>query len=86
MLAKASLTSYRSISLACMLAFARALRDAGAGPVNMMVGSVPTLAQETMRARGVSPLRSPKAFVPTSTAAAPSTMPDALPAVTVPSD
>ena len=53
---------------------------AGTGPVSMIVGSEPTLAVARMRARGFRPCRSPKAFEPIRTAAAPSTMPEELPA------
>ncbi len=52
----------------------------GTGPVSMIVGSVPTLAVARMRARGLSPYFSPNSLLPISTAAAPSTMPDELPA------
>ena len=51
----ASLISQRSISEVCMPAFASALRDAGAGPVSMMHGSLPTVADRTIRARGRRP-------------------------------
>jgi hypothetical protein len=47
----------------------------------MIVGSSPSSAAETMRARGRSPSAAPFSFDPTSTSAAPSTMPDELPAV-----
>jgi hypothetical protein len=57
-LAKPSFTSNKSICPASSPARARALRAAGAGPLSMMLGSLPT-----------------------STAAAPSTMPELLPAV-----
>ena len=51
----------------------------------MIFGSTPACAQETMRASGVLPsLAASLAFIST-TAAAPSLMPEALPAVTVPS-
>ena len=36
-------------------AFSSARREAGIGPVPMMVGSTPAVAQEAMRASGVSP-------------------------------
>ena len=61
-------------------ALARALRVAGAGPVSMMVGSEPETAAETIRARGVRPYRSPVSLLPMATRAAPSTMPEELPA------
>ena len=46
----------------------------------MMVGSAPLSAAATMRARGFRPWVLPAASEPTSTAAAPSTMPEELPA------
>ena len=61
------------------------LRIAGAGPMPMRLGSTPTAAQETSRAIGASPwVITPSSEAMTS-AAPPSTMPLALPAVTVPS-
>ena len=52
----------------------------GTGPVSMIVGSVPILAVARIRARGLRPWRTPKSRLPISTAAAPSTMPEELPA------
>src|SRR4029078_4799330 len=52
--AKASLASIRSRALAVQPAFSRALREAGIGPDPMTLGSTPTVAQEAMRASGVS--------------------------------
>ena len=78
--AKASLISHRSMSPTSRPALASALRDAGAGPVSMIVGSAPDTAVETMRARGVSPSAVPTSSVPIATSAAPSTMPEELPA------
>ena len=78
--AKASLTSNRSMSSIFNPALASALRVAGMGPVSMMVGSAPLSAVATMRARGLKPCVLIAASLPTSTAAAPSTMPDELPA------
>ena len=46
----------------------------------MIVGSLPTAANERMRARGFRPSCLPISALPISTAAAPSTMPDELPA------
>jgi hypothetical protein len=46
----------------------------------MIVGSDPASPTETIRARGVSPPAAPAASEPTSTSAAPSTMPEELPA------
>ncbi len=53
--AKASLASTRSRSLTFQPAFSSALRLAGIGPEPMIAGSTPAVAQETMRASGVSP-------------------------------
>ncbi len=50
------------------------------GPVSISAGSEPILAKARMRARGRSPAASPASREPISTAAAPSTMPDELPA------
>ena len=50
------------------------------GPVSMIAGSEPILAKARMRARGFRPACSPASLVPIRTAAAPSTMPDELPA------
>ena len=78
--AKASFTSNRSIWSMVMPARASAFLAAGTGPVSMMVGSAPLSAVATMRARGVRPWALAAASLPISTAAAPSTMPDELPA------
>ena len=51
----------------------------------MMDGSTPAVAQEAMRASGFSPRFCASEARMSTTAAAPSLMPDALPAVTVPS-
>ena len=48
-------------------------------------GSTPVVAKEAIRASGVRPRRSASSAVITTRAAAPSLIPDALPAVTVPS-
>ncbi len=63
-----------------MRALASALRTAGVGPVSMIVGSEPITAAALTRARGFSPAFAPPSFEPTSISAAPSTMPDELPA------
>ena len=57
-----------------------AFSEDGAGPVSMIAGSEPIEAKERMRARGFSPAFSPNSLVPIRMAAAPSTMPDELPA------
>ena len=79
--AKASLISHKSISCAVKPAFSNALRAAGAGPVNIMVGSAPDNAVATMRARGFKPNFLPTSSLPISIKAAPSTIPEELPAV-----
>ena len=79
--ANASLISHRSMSSVDMRASFSALRLAAAGPVSMMVGSLPIEANERIRARGCRPSLRPALRLPTSTAAAPSTMPLELPAV-----
>src|SRR5258708_14755658 len=83
--ANASLASTRSRSSIFQPAFLSAAREAGIGPVPMIAGSTPACAHDTMRASGFLPrLAASLAFISTN-AAAPSLMPDALPAVTVPS-
>ncbi len=79
--AKASLTSNRSIWSTVMRARASAFFAAGAGPVSMMVGSAPVIAAATTRPRGVRPNSRPFFSLPIRIAAAPSTMPEELPAV-----
>ncbi len=61
-------------------AFSRAFRAAGAGPVNMMVGSVPTSAVDNTLARGFKPCSLTAFSEATRTTAAPSTIPDEFPA------
>src|SRR5207342_3351476 len=83
--AKASFASTKSRSSFFQPAFLSAAREAGIGPVPMIDGSTPACAQDTMRASGVLPnLAASLAFISTM-AAAPSLMPDAVAAVTVPS-
>ena len=60
---------------------ASTLRVAGVGPVSMIVGSEPVVAVATIRARGVRPSSRPACSEPISSSAAPSTMPEELPAV-----
>ena len=69
-----------SMSSAVRPAFSRAFLAAGAGPVSMMVGSVDVSATLTTRARGLRPSSLPIFSLPTNTSAAPSTMPELLPA------
>src|SRR6516165_7918652 len=62
------------------LAFAKTFSVTSTGPVSMIAGSEPILANALMRIRGFNPAFSPACLLPISTAAAPSTMPDELPA------
>ena len=61
------------------------LRVAGIGPVSIITGSTPTVVWSTIRARGVSPSSRALSADISSTAAAPSEICEALPAVTLPS-
>ena len=83
--AKASFDSTRSMSSILHPALSSALRLAGIGPAPISAGSMPAVAQETMRPSGRTPRRAASSAVISTSAAAPSLMPDALPAVTVPS-
>src|SRR5262245_65344332 len=75
----------RSRSATFQPAFLSAAREAGIGPVPMIAGSTPACAHDTIRASGVLPnLAASLAFISTN-AAAPSLIPEALAAVTVPS-
>src|SRR5262245_58595500 len=80
--AKASFASIRSRSFTLHPAFSSALRDAGIGPLPMICGSTPAVAHDAIRASGVMPRRSASDARITTTTAAPSLSPDALPAVT----
>lgn len=82
--ANASFSSQRSTDSAVQPALARALVTAGTGPVPMMEGSTPAMAEHTTEHRGSRPRRTASALDMTSTAAAPSFIPEELPAVTVP--
>jgi hypothetical protein len=64
---------------------ANALREENAGPIPMIAGSTPADAPVIHFAMGATPSRFAASTLSTTTAAAPSLMPDALPAVTVPS-
>lgn len=57
---------------------------AGIGPVPIILGSTPLWAIATIWAKGFISLLIASSFVIRTTAAAPSFIPDALPAVTVP--
>src|SRR5262245_53540595 len=70
----------RSMSSSNIFAFARTFSVTSTGPVSMIAGSEPILANTLMRIRGFNPAFSPACLLPISTAAAPSTMPDELPA------
>ena len=78
--ANASLTSKRSMSSNVMPAFSTQRVAAGPGAVSMMTGSVPATAVMMIRARGVMPWARAYSGDTTSTAEAPSTTPDELPA------
>src|SRR5919109_86471 len=82
--AKASLISIRSSSEGCQPARARQRFDAGTGPMPMYFGSTPAEANALIRAIGLSPSSFTLRAEASTTAAAPSLMPEALPAVTVP--
>ena len=82
--AKASLSSTRSRSPTSIPARASALRVAGTGPTPMTAGSTPATAVESTRAIGRSPSARARSASTTSTAEAPSLMPDEFPAVTEP--
>ncbi len=78
--ANASLISHRSMSPGVMPSLLRAFLQAGVGPVSMMVGSEPHSAVISTRARGFRPALMPASLLPSRTSAAPSTMPEELPA------
>ena len=63
-----------------MPARASTLRVTFSGPVSMMEGSEPIDVKARMRARGFSPALAPASLLPIRMAAAPSTMPEELPA------
>src|SRR5258708_6597570 len=83
--AKASLASIRSRSPMLQPAFFSAAREAGIGPVPMILGSTPAWPHETIRPSTFLPSLAACFAVISTTAAAPSLIPEALPAVTVPS-
>ena len=82
--ANASFSSTRSRSSTPIPARSSALRVAGTGPKPMIAGSTPATAVETTRASGFRPSSRARSASTSSTADAPSLMPGALPAVTVP--
>ena len=83
--ANASLASIRSRSSGFQPARPSALRVDGIGPVPITAGSTPAVAKDAMRANGVRPRLAASRAVISTSAAPPSLMPEALPAVTVPS-
>lgn len=82
--ANASFNSNRSTLSKSHPALATACRTALTGPRPMTDGSRPVCAYDTIRPNGASARRSNSALETSTTAAAPSFSPDALPAVTVP--
>src|SRR5262245_7219264 len=82
--ANASLISIRSRSFGSQPARARQRLEAGTGPMPMYFGSTPADAKALMRARGLSPSSFAFREDAITRAAAPSLIPEALPAVTVP--
>src|SRR5437762_13978744 len=83
--ANASLISIKSRSAGFQPAFSRQRRDAGTGPMPMIDGSTPDEAKALIFAKGFNPNCAARSALMTSTAAAPSLIPEALPAVTDPS-
>ncbi len=75
----------KSRSLDFHPAISNAFFDDGIGPVPITEGSTPHDAQDLISAKGFIPLFSASFFDIRTTAAAPSLIPEALPAVTVPS-
>ena len=82
--AKASFSSTRSTLSAVQPAFSRIFRTAGTGVIMTSAGSSPDVAWATMRASAVRPFAWAVSDAHTTSAAAPSLTPGALPAVTVP--
>ncbi len=83
--AKASLSSSISISLSFMPALFNALRIAGTGPRPITAGSTPPCPTAIISTRGVRLYSFTASSLATRTKADPSLMPEAFPAVTVPS-
>ena len=83
--AKASLASIRSTSASCQPTRSRQRRVAYTGAIPMSAGSTPTLAKARIRANTGKLSSCALASLIIITAAAPSLMDDALPAVTEPS-
>src|SRR3984893_17871444 len=83
--AKASLASTRSRSLTVQPAFFKAACEAVTGPIPMIAGSTPVVAHDTILANGLMPRFLASSALISTSAAAPSLMPEALPAGTEPS-
>ena len=83
--AKASFASTRSRSATVQPAFSSAFLLAYIGPTPIIFGSSPAVAYEAILARGSMPLLPASSADMTSAAAAPSFMPEAFAAVTLPS-
>src|SRR3954463_8527489 len=83
--ANASLISIRSMSLIDILLRSRIFVVAGIGPSSILTGSQPTVVWSTIFARGVNPSSAALSALISRTAAAPSEICDALPAVMTPS-
>src|SRR3954453_6430180 len=83
--ANASLISNRSMSLIVIPLRSRIFCVAGIGPSSIRTGSQPTVVWSTIRARGVMPSSFALSALISSTAAAPSEICEALPAVIFPS-
>ncbi len=73
------------MSVNFMLAFFKALAIAGTGPIPIIAGSTPPWPVATISASGVKLCSFTASSDATNTKAAPSLIPEALPAVTVPS-
>src|SRR5437667_7426202 len=82
--AKASLISIKSRSFGSQPARERQRLDAGTGPMPMYFGSTPAEAKALILAIGFNPSSFDFFKLHKTTAAAPSLIPEALPAVTVP--
>ena len=83
--AKASLISITSMSFSSRPARSSAFLAAGTGPKPMERGGTPATPVAITRTSGLTPALSPASRLATISAAAPSLMPDALPAVVTPS-
>src|SRR5690348_7368442 len=83
--ANASLASTRSRSFTVQPAFLSAACEAVTGPMPMIAGSTPVVAHDTIFASGLIPRFFASSALISTSAAAPSLMPEALPAVTEPS-